>query len=531
LLMFDLKNKNYYFFAILLTIFIISPIFYFSYVPMWDGFLYADCYIQSAQSYTPYCYGHSAAFNNAIFTLSQKIAFGDPRTIYIFNIILGVLGLVCFFKLLKHLFQDSLSESEIVLITFLFGFNPIFMAHIIQPSLDYAMPIYGIILLLCLFKKQFGLASLAGLALCFTKETGVMLYFVTIFLYAVIFIWGSSKSLKNNLAIKAKNSLLLLIPLPIFVNYAMSNSLHGHLSKNLPDFIKEFLTFNASNEWFVAQFKSIAIINFTWIMTISALFGIAHSFVRAIQKRKFPDFFISMREREMIFFFTSALLILWFNTRVEFSANNPRYMLPLLPFLIILFAYSVIQIINKTVRCRLILTLLIFVYTSCFTVIDPVSKWAFGMLDFGGRKILNVRVNDYFIGRDQLVYNFQFSALDFLTKKIIRQYGLNSIYVANSRASFLSFIDFSRFNKKTHQRTLLDPLDKQNGPDLVNVRFLEAESAIKDPNIQEFYFLEYPGKDNTYSQWLLLKSGYSPISREVVSVNGYAIVVVYFVRK
>ncbi|HVY55488.1 MAG TPA: hypothetical protein VHC46_06995, partial [Thermodesulfobacteriota bacterium] len=122
-------------FWLLLIVFIGIPLSYFSYIPIWDGWQFSRCYMKAVTTGSLDCYRHSAFLHTLIFSLTQRIDLGSFRLIYVLNLLFGIAGLISMRLLLARLLSASLSPVNLTLLTFCFGLNPVFLVHMIQPSL------------------------------------------------------------------------------------------------------------------------------------------------------------------------------------------------------------------------------------------------------------------------------------------------------------------------------------------------------------------------------------------------------------
>ena len=106
------------------------------------------------------------------------------------------------------------------------------------------------------------------------------------------------------------------------------------------------------------------------------------------------------------------MLIIYFLTRIPF-VNNPRYMLPALPILIVLFGGSLLNVLRKqSIITIALIMMLVLLTVSSFRTVDPVSKKIMGTFKFGSHEMLQMARYDepkHGYGRDHLVYNFEFT--------------------------------------------------------------------------------------------------------------------------
>ncbi|MEZ4548259.1 MAG: hypothetical protein R3B51_11315 [Thermodesulfobacteriota bacterium] len=99
-------------------------------------------------------------------------------------------------------------------------------------------------------------------------------------------------------------------------------------------------------------------------------------------------------------------------------------MLPVLPVLVILFADSLpIVFRRQTVITGVLAAVLILLGVSSLRTVDPVSKRIMGTFNFGSHEILDMAsfgdARGYH-GRDQLVYNFEFTEIQLPYREDLR---------------------------------------------------------------------------------------------------------------
>lgn len=518
-------------FWVLLVIFITIPVLYFSYVPIWDGWEFSKCYLNAAVEGSLWCHDHSAFLHTFLFGLTQKVDPGNFKLIYTLNILIGILGLVCMRSLLEYLFGDRLSRSNLTLITFCFGLNPVFLVHIIQPSLDFTLPILLVILLLCMFKRQFYYAACAGFFMVFTKESGFMLYGVSAFLFIPLLLVNERSLLRDKRKLAGRVGVLAT-PLLIFIIYMLlvPNTQAG---KSWVDAIQKMFRFYIWTKLMMAQLISVFVLNFNWIITA---FVAVNAFVLA------PKLYRTLKNKEtmergfgsiceQLYFYILIAAVVYFLTRVPF-VNNPRYMLPVLPLLIILFAGSLVNVLGKQSLITAVLSvILILLSLSSFRTIDFVSRLSMGTFKFGSHDILNMARFDWPLfkfgyGRDQLVYNFEFTKFHYLTEKMINSIGSDKVFVIPPGTTWIP--NFNIVDANSGRRAMY-------GDDLKRVSFIFS-SFIKERYMapEEFYYISYPHKDKdeeNSEERKKLSRLYDLEGVVTIEDDGYAIDVYHYIKK
>jgi len=516
-------------FWLLLIVFIGIPLLYFSYIPIWDGWEFSRCYMRAVTTGSLDCYRHSAFLHTLIFSLTQRIDLGSFRLIYVLNMLFGIAGLISLRSLLARLFSARLSPVNLTLLTFCFGLNPIFLVHVIQPSLDFTLPILLVMVLLCLFTNRFILAAVAGILLVFTKESGFMLYGASVFLFLLLMIFSDRSLLRNPLGLVRK-TIVLIIPALLFGIY-MSLVPSTQIGSTWTEGVLKMLRFYLVSKVMLAQLIALFVVNFNWIISVIIVINVA---VIAVQYLRYSTHKAVIRpvfnkRCQGIYFSVLFAAIVYFLTRIPF-VNNPRYMLPALPVMIILFGGSLINVLRKETLITIALTIVLILLTaSSLRTIDPVSKRAMGTFKFGSHEILQMASYDWPVhgyGRDHLVYNFEFTQFHYLTEKLINKVGWAREFIFPPGFTWLP--DFGAFDVKTGHRAIVGE----------GIRVLDFNSSDSITSYQispdEFYYISYPNydRDNVNAvEREKLSSAYD--LKEIVTVenDGYSIDAYHYVRK
>lgn len=518
------RSGAFWLFVLLLAVFAGMPALYFSYVPIWDGWQFSRCYLTAALAGSLWCFDHSAFLHTYIFGLLQKPDPGNFTSLYTANIILGIIGLICLRALLSRLYKGVLSPVNITLISFCFGLAPVFLVHVVQQSLDYTLPIYLIMTLYFLYSGRFTPAALTGMLMVFTKESGFMLYSIGVFLYVLLLL------IKGALSWKDKKGLLsviavLSIPIISFVVYMLITP-KTQIGDSWLDGILKMLKFYIVDPVIAAQLVSLLVLNFNWILTGIIAAGLVLLGMNYLRGGRRIEAGLGFYDR--IYFYLLFILFVYFLTRIPMW-NNPRYMLPVYPVLVILFADAASILFKKrqsVVTC-IVVAVLVLLCISSFRTIDPVSKRIMGTFKFGSHEILRMtglKDDSGTYGRDQLVYNFEFTEIHYLTEKIYQTVGTDKLFVAAPYSTWTNA--FTSINKETGKRMMY-------GEGLVNVKWAFSDSLIKRRRFpEEIYFISYPhmGKANEEQRAQL---SYIYDTKEVITVEdgGYSLDVFHYVKK
>lgn len=218
--------------------------------------------------------------------------------------------------------------------------------------------------------------------------------------------------------------------------------------------------------------------------------------------------------------------ILYVVTRIRLW-NNVRYLLPVLPALVVL-AYAGLRASIESGRARtaLLAAALALVYASNFRTLDPVSRAVYGTFRFGEHELLR-RAGDGTgrPGRDEIVYNLEFTRLDELLCDALRAVGATrDTTLAGERDSdwhFPGWLDDATACRSGAYRapTAYRP---RYATDLRRLRQLGLPDTV--------HFLDLPNLEHDHVREELLAE-YEPADTRRFERDGYAIEVTTLERK
>src|SRR5678816_610230 len=149
------------------------------YVPMWAGLEYASAIGRAAETRGPgwlRLAGHASHAYALLVVGAQMIAPGQYWPILATNALLLVVAGLGFFRLCSIVFPGRDHDVERALLTAAFVLQPALLAAVVQPGLDFpVVPAFLWTTVFALEKRWLAMAA-TGIALAFTKETGVLLY-------------------------------------------------------------------------------------------------------------------------------------------------------------------------------------------------------------------------------------------------------------------------------------------------------------------------------------------------------------------
>lgn len=492
--------------VLIIFVYILLILKYSSFVPMWDAWEYTNTWIYKAIT-SPFnlfnfdAAGHPSFVYFFLISFLQYFGWGNQFFLYISNGILTIISIVAFYQLIKSIYPDGKLEVERLLITTLYAFYPIMIANVFNINLDYGVVIFFVITLSFIIRYKIRLAAFSALGLVFSKETGILLYLLLLLGY-LIFQKKNKLPLSDLYKFIPKNWILLLpiilflIRIGIKLFWLKQPALWFNFNEMQNPLVVPFDP-NILARIPYSYFLLIFVINFNWLLTFFSLIGLVKFFSSKILGYKTGINLIDQR-RYIFVIYTSIGAIVILTLFKTFS--NPRYFLPIYPLLIISASVGINSFLSNQLLRKIFIGGLVLIFlVSNFKTIDPITKKIYGTFKFGRHEMLNmtsITGECCGYGRDQIVYNLQFTNIHFLLDKILSDIRPNE-ETAIAYTHWIGPHVIERLDKTTGKRTLRR--DNSFQPSLVIWNFY---SLPQRPDI--IYFIEFPNTDRrpNLDDWL-----------------------------
>jgi hypothetical protein len=437
-----------------------------AFVPPWDGRIYADCIVDAAlQRLSPAtmrCGGHPT---HAYMLYAGAIQLLSPESFWpmlLANSILYVLSVAGVYRLARLAFPGDQHAAERALLTTVFAAQPAVIASVVQPNVD--LPLLPAILwaTVWMIRRRWLLVVILGTMLAFTKETGVLLYATLIAAYAVAMILPRPSSPRS-----PTRTVLRLAPLSVpllaFVAYVLYRQTLGNQpalwnagSRKVVVF--QFL-FPRIDQYFVNYLAMMFVLSFAWITTIVLVIGAGAAVIRAI--RRAPAHAMpGVKRRVVRFMIVLGLATMYVLSRYS-TWGNPRYLLPVMALTpLMVYAVFVRFRVPPNMRQLALVVLVLLNLVSVVRSVDPVSRATYGTFAVGEHQMFRmtgVSRECCGAGRDQLVYNLQFTALGDLASDATASMATDSTVIFLPRLTrwfMMGTTDTAKLDATTHRRTL-----------------------------------------------------------------------------
>jgi len=391
------------------------------FVPNWDGRFYADCIVDAAlRKLAPSslrCADHVSHAYMLYAGAVQMLSPGSYPLILAANAGLYLLACGAVHRLASLAFPGREHDLERAFPTALVAAQPAILAAVVQPNID--LPMLPAFLWGCVFvlRRQWIALIAAGVALVATKETGVLLYTTLL----VSFVLGAVIPYRRSVRRLVPTCLRLApmaLPVVLFASYIVYRLIVPQgtviwapgMSKR--GMLLQFLVPHADRRT-VNYLVLIFVLGFAWVGTLFVSYDGAVAAYRA-WRRTPPRTLKGAKRRVVHFVAVLGLLTTYALTRFS-SYGNTRYLLPILAIApLILYASMVRLAVPKAARVTILAALVAVSLISSVRTIDPVSKVVFGTFPVGEHNLLRMtRLTGECCGagRDQLVYNLEFTTL------------------------------------------------------------------------------------------------------------------------
>jgi hypothetical protein len=500
------------------------------YVPIWDGRVYANCAMGAAahglaglSMESLRCGGHPTQAYIGILALSQVFRSGDIAALHLTNIALGVIGLASVRVVLARLFPDPAHARQLDIVTLLCAVHPVMLSTLIQPNVDFGVYVFFFAALAALLSGRFGWAALAGVLLCFSKETGVLAYGVMAGLYVLFRALQSPGTVADRVR-RVRPMWVTALPLVLFGAHVLWwNATHAQSAVWKHTWqqgtLDGFRFFDLSDPTFVSYAAGIFVIGFMWVVTALIAADLCWGGVR--MARRLPNRDVPGADMARLAYVAALTLVLAYLLTSFRTWTNLRYFALLYPLLMILGYAAIVRLAipRRTATAILCVAGLLFVVSIRHSV-DPVSRRIYGTFSTGGRDMYRMAslTGEYAgPGRDELVYNLQFTGYHHVQNALFRALQpTDSTAFATARA--VNWQLWSQLDGRTRDRTL-----REDG--VIVPRYWDDVDLLASPRRpHDVWYLDFTCRPDRDTSMASLKSLYREAGVTRASAGGHVIV-------
>ena len=435
------------------------------FVPLWDGRFYAECVIEAARNgLRPYwlrCAGHSSHVYVILAGLARWVAPNGTLSFFVIDSLLFVAACVGFYRLMRLALPSRELDVERAQATAAFMLQPSFLAAVLQPNIDLPVLTGFVWCLVTLIERRWVWTVLVGLAMVFSKETGVLLYGVTGACYALWLVARDTRPWRAR-ALAVLRMAPLAIPLVVFGAYVVAYAVlrptsapmwEGYTRKST--MAEQFIVprFNAFTAAYLAM---IFVLNFAWIPSLAIAGDLVAGLRARFGRRVRPAAGLDRGIVALLAILTVG--VAYFLTRYV-TFTNPRYVLAAVAMLVAMFVIAMVRLgLPPAIRRGLLAAYTVLLAVSSVRTIDPVSRLVFGTFPVGSHEMLSMSSITKEccgpVGRDQLVYSLEFTVFDDLVSDALAATGgdVDSLTIVLPDKGDWYVVE--RFDRASRKRTL-----------------------------------------------------------------------------
>ena len=419
-----------------------------AFVPIWDGNVYMQCVVDAATNglgvHSLRCGGHQSQLYMGLLALTQLPRPGNLTAIVAMNLALAMAALAAFEAILRRLIPGENFWVERALIVTILAIHPLLSATLIQLNSDFGVHVFFAMSLACLVYRRYWLAAAAGLMLCFSKETGALIYFVALGLHLLFRAMDEKGRTVDRVKALAREAVPALLPLVAFAGFlawwSATQPSYAVWNLGIHERPVEGMHWFDFDDGILRSYAAIIfVLGFAWIPTTVILVDVAVGAARAMGKagdRGVPG--VDVKLAGYLAALTATLVYL---LTVYRTWSFPRYFVVLAPLLLLAGFVSLVRLgTGPRVRRFALAATGAVLLSANHASWDPVSRRLFGTLSLGESSAYDVssiahdfRVTD----ADHLCYNLQFTGF---------HWALNAMYAAIKPTARTTIV-FPRFNR------------------------------------------------------------------------------------
>ena len=473
-----------------------------AFVPIWDGNVYVQCVVDAARTgfdvHSLRCGGHQSQLYMGLLALTQVAFPGRIAAIVAMNLALAIGALAAFAVVLRRLIPGEDGWIERALIVVALSVHPLIAATLLQVNSDFGVYVFFAMVLAALAWRRYTLCALAGMMLCFSKETGALVYAVALGLHVLFAAAEGTGALRTRITAPLRAAAPAAVPLVLFAAFiawwAATQPSYAIWNQGIQE---RPLTGIRWLDFYDVIFRSYAaiifVLGFAWIATAAIAGDLVVAATRALRHvghRALPG--LDTKFAAYLATLTAALAYLLTAYR---TWSFPRYFVVLAPLLIITAYVSLVRL-GAAARLRRVAVagFAAVLLSANHASWDPLSRALFGTLSLGESSVYDVSgiAHDFrVIDADHLCYNLQFTGF---------HWALNAMYAALKPASATTIV-FPRFNRwglwapldgRTFERVIPRPGTVM--PDYADEILIAAR---RDQKPRELWLVEQPNDGDT----------------------------------
>lgn len=362
--------------------------------------------------------GHTAYAYSFFLYIGEYMWHEFGNGMRVVNLIFSEVAIFCFYAICNKLLQ-RLGKSEKVLLTGIFAFSPLLFGISYIMSSDFPLLCFFIIFVFCYLYDLKILQWLSALAICFSKEIGIVIlfgFYIGNCIYRYVSkkhkynIWGMIGAAFNLSSIFLYSAAFFYLVPIILSNAGWMKNLRDIFIKSsekadttpLPNLITKW-------HYYIYKLEELFVMNFMWIITLLLFITI---FVLVIRFFKLKEKLALIKQKLNYIFEDKAVMPLVFSyimflaiNMLYFTYVHYRYIQLAIFFHILMLGIIIGRLTaNRKFRCILLGAILAVFLCESYVTLDPLTHLTMPEFDAGNGKAITTR--HYFYGGKNYGYGF-----------------------------------------------------------------------------------------------------------------------------
>lgn len=321
--------------------------------------------------------GHTSQGYTIFLMIGEFIMPDNVIGVRIVHCVMALITIYCFYGIIDSVIVDK-DNIEKALYTSIFAFSPMMLSVIGEINTDFPLLCFLTWMVYCGIKKRYILQAFCGILLCFSKETGCILYgfyIIGIVLCRLFKKRNIKKIFSPDICLITIGGILWIINYLTSDNKGWANSISKTAETDTAAIAGYKLNSIAIyKEYILQKLKQMIYINFNWILYALILVFIFFAIYKGV---KFVKKKIAIEGEVMIGIIISFISFLAYNA-IYITYNHYRYLLPFSFFISFGAAISIAVIFNKSnIRKIISAIIVVIILASDFYTFDPIAKSLF----------------------------------------------------------------------------------------------------------------------------------------------------------
>jgi len=506
-----------------------------AFVPIWDGNVYMQCVVNAAANglnvHSLRCGGHQSQLYMGLLALTQLASPGNLPAIVAMNLALAMGALGAFAVILRRLLPGEEWYWQRAQLVTIIALHPLLAATLIQLNSDFGVYVFFAMTLAAIVCRRYWLVALTGLMLCFSKETGALIYAAAVGLHVLFRLLEEKGSARERLTPTLREAWPAVLPLFAFAAFltwwSATQGTYAVWNQGIHERPAEGMHWFDFDDVILRSYAAIIfVLGFAWIPTSVILTDVALGAARTA--RKLGDRLLSGVDARVAGYLTVLMAALVYLLTVYRTWSFPRYFVVLAPLLLIVGFISLIRLgAGARVRGLSLAAVSVVLFISNYSSWDPVSRTLFGTLSLGETTVYDVSsiAHDFrVIDADHLCYNLQFTGF---------HWAQDAMYAAIRPTARTTFV-FPRFNRWG----LWAPLDshtfervaRRDGTVRPDYQDEATIAAMRENKPGEIWLVEQPNDGDTLAVQKLHRD-YADADSARYTAGGLSITARHLVRR